>query len=295
MTETCSASSKPDAIRLRISCPDLAEYRARYLERHRARGVLIPPGRTRSRPVGSRVLLKLEMADGTLAYCGTALVRAHLKDGSQLGLVLELDGAGFTDREPRASEGSSVEPAPPPPAAPPAARDPAPAPTRVDPPPPADPAPVSAAPAARPPPLPVRREVALRLRPTLTPPPRSQVRPAPTPPPLPEAWPAPTPPPLAQAIPARTAAPGGARGPRGRAAVTAALVAGAAGLVVGAAGLWLALTGARQPGAWQVPVAGGPEHDPVDSTQRADDGRRRPGTRAGDDGAPGHSTRREAR
>jgi hypothetical protein len=88
----------PPAVRVLLSCGSLEEYRERLEPRYAANGIFIPSGRIRSRPVGSRIQLKLELGDGTLAYSGGAVVAAVVEAQERPGCILSLDRAGAPPR-----------------------------------------------------------------------------------------------------------------------------------------------------------------------------------------------------
>jgi hypothetical protein len=95
----------PAVVRVRVSCGTLEEYRERLEPRYSAHGIFIPSGRIRSRPVGSRVQLKVELGDRTIAYSGGAVVAAQVDAQGRPGFILTLDGA----EAPRIPDGVTVE------------------------------------------------------------------------------------------------------------------------------------------------------------------------------------------
>jgi hypothetical protein len=87
-----TAHVSPSVIRARTSCPDLAAYRDRYAAEYATRGIFIPSTRPQTRPLGTRVHLKIELADGALGYSGAASVIEHVREGARVGYLLHLDG-----------------------------------------------------------------------------------------------------------------------------------------------------------------------------------------------------------
>lgn len=109
MRATSPASPVLPAIRLRISCPNLAEYRAGEEATHDERGVFISSGRGTSRPIGSRVFLRIELADRTLGYAGPAVVTSHVTEGDRTGCVLTLDRSAAEGGEELTPDDVTVE------------------------------------------------------------------------------------------------------------------------------------------------------------------------------------------
>lgn len=86
-----TAQASPSVIRARTSCPDLAAYRDRYATEYATHGIFIPSTRPQARPLGTRVYLKIELADGALGYSGAASVIEHVREGARIGYLLHLD------------------------------------------------------------------------------------------------------------------------------------------------------------------------------------------------------------
>jgi hypothetical protein len=104
-----SAGAAPSIVRFRIPCHDLAEYQARLASEYELNGVFIPQERIRPRPVGSRVLLKIELSDRSLAYSGDAVVAAHVFEPGRAGFVLNLETPGAGDEGPATPDGVTVD------------------------------------------------------------------------------------------------------------------------------------------------------------------------------------------
>jgi hypothetical protein len=81
-----NAKSIP-VIRLQLPCADAAEYQRIHARVFAQRGVLIRS--KRMRPVGTRVRLRIQLADGSFAHDGPAVV-ACLLDGPRPAYILEL-------------------------------------------------------------------------------------------------------------------------------------------------------------------------------------------------------------
>jgi hypothetical protein len=94
-----SASSPPPVVRVRLPCSSLREYRATLASHHAVQGIFIPSGRSRPRPVGSRLQLKIELGDRTLAYAGAAVVVAVADAHGRPGLILNLEEVGGAARD----------------------------------------------------------------------------------------------------------------------------------------------------------------------------------------------------
>jgi hypothetical protein len=105
-------------VRVRLSCPSLEEYRSSLASHHAVQGIFIPSGRSRPRAIGSRVHLKIELGDRTLAYTGGAVVVADADTHGRPGLILNLEEVEHGHRPTRAlaldppGPGSSTAPPP---------------------------------------------------------------------------------------------------------------------------------------------------------------------------------------
>lgn len=86
-----SDHERPAVVRFRSACPDLAAYQDRHAVEYKRSGVFVPSSRPDARPVGTRVHLKIELADRTVAYSGGAIVVEHVRDGGRVGYVLRPD------------------------------------------------------------------------------------------------------------------------------------------------------------------------------------------------------------
>jgi hypothetical protein len=102
-----SARPAPSVVRVKIGCPDLATYLDRHAFEYARYGLFIPSPRPEARPLGARVHLKIQLADGTFGYSGAAVVAHHVLDTARPGYLLH-----FAEREARVERARPAEPAP---------------------------------------------------------------------------------------------------------------------------------------------------------------------------------------